>query len=110
MGQLSKSVCGGGVRVHDVSHAAFLAPSRAPNFACKFHSWTGRTAIADFITASQKGMDNGAFIMHRIHGSSVDLAGDRAVVKMKATITQRFVLPPEGSVVYFVLEHLTVGC
>jgi hypothetical protein len=57
--------------------------------------WTGLPAIADFIKASQGGMDNGAFIMHRIHGSSVDLAGDTAVVKMKATITQRFNLPPE---------------
>jgi hypothetical protein len=43
-------------------------------------------------------MDNGAFIMHRIHGSSVDITSDgsRAVVKMKASITQRFDLPPEG--------------
>lgn len=39
-------------------------------------------------------MDNGAFIMHRCHGSSTDisLGGTRAVTKMKATITQRFVL------------------
>lgn len=37
-------------------------------------------------------MDNGAFIMHRIHGSTTDInpAGTRAVTKMKATITQRF--------------------
>jgi hypothetical protein len=39
-------------------------------------------------------MDNGAFIMHRCHGisSEVNLACTRAVTKMKATITQRFVL------------------
>ncbi|KAJ9096813.1 hypothetical protein QFC21_005084 [Naganishia friedmannii] len=63
-----------------------------------YTTWTGRTAIADFIKASQKGMDNGAFIMHRIHGSSVDITPDatRAVVKMKASITQRFSLPPQG--------------
>jgi hypothetical protein len=46
-------------------------------------------------------MDNGAFIMHRIHGSSVDIdeEGKRAVVKMKATITQRFELPPKAVLV-----------
>lgn len=38
-------------------------------------------------------MDAGAHIMHRIHGTTVDLAGTRAVAKMKATITQRFSLP-----------------
>lgn len=40
--------------------------------------------------------DTGAFIMHRIHGSSVDIQGERAICKMKATITQRFML--EGCV------------
>lgn len=35
-------------------------------------------------------MEKGAFIMHRIHGTTVDIEGDRAVCKMKATITQRF--------------------
>ena len=46
----------------------------------------------DFIAASQKGMDNGAFIMHRCHGISTDinLEATRAITKMKATITQRF--------------------
>ena len=39
-------------------------------------------------------MDKGAFIMHRIHGSTTDITPDvrRAVTKMKATITQRFEL------------------
>ncbi|KAJ6618872.1 PEP2-like protein [Mycena sp. CBHHK59/15] len=71
------------------------------NFRSIFHpgafvytTWTGKTPIEDFITASQDGMDKGVSIMHRIHGSSVDLANTRAVVKMKATITQRFELPP----------------
>ncbi|KAM6523118.1 Vacuolar protease A [Fusarium solani] len=38
------------------------------------------------------GMDKGAFIMHRCHGSSTDInvEGTRAVTKLKATITQRF--------------------
>jgi len=37
-------------------------------------------------------MDRGAFIMHRVHGSTTDIQGNRAVTKMKATITQRFEL------------------
>lgn len=37
-------------------------------------------------------MDQGAHIMHRVHGTSVDIAGSRAIAKMKATITQRFTL------------------
>ncbi|KAI5847961.1 hypothetical protein DFP73DRAFT_360589 [Morchella snyderi] len=73
------------------------------NFKSIFHypdayvytTWTGRTPIADFIAASQSGMDRGAFIMHRAHGTTTDInaAATRAVTKMKATITQRFTLP-----------------
>jgi len=37
-------------------------------------------------------MDKGAFIMHRVHGSTTDIQGNRAITKMKATITQRFVI------------------
>lgn len=57
-----------------------------------YTTWTGRTHHLDFIAASQKGMDNGAFIMHRCHGISTDINREatRAVTKMKATITQRF--------------------
>lgn len=60
-----------------------------------YTTWTGRISIEDFIETSKDGMDSGASIMHRVHGSSVDLAGNRAVVKMKATISQRFALPPD---------------
>lgn len=44
--------------------------------------------------ASQRGMDAGAFIMHRCHGitSDINSTATRAVTKMKATITQRFLL------------------
>jgi hypothetical protein len=57
-----------------------------------YTTWTGRTHHLDFINASKKGMDAGAFIMHRCHGSSTDIntTATRAVTKMKATITQRF--------------------
>ncbi|KAJ9294398.1 hypothetical protein DTO271G3_6973 [Paecilomyces variotii] len=59
-----------------------------------YTTWTGRTFYEDFIRASQAGMDRGAFIMHRVHGSTTDIntTATRAVTKMKATITQRFVL------------------
>ncbi|KAH6716418.1 pathogenesis associated protein Pep2 [Leptodontidium sp. 2 PMI_412] len=59
-----------------------------------YTTWTGRTHHLDFIKASQAGMDKGAFIMHRCHGVTTDISSDglRAVTKMKATITQRFVL------------------
>ncbi|KAK5678028.1 hypothetical protein LTR17_027673 [Elasticomyces elasticus] len=69
------------------------------NLASIFHhdayiytTWTGRTHHADFIAASKRGMDCGAFIMHRCHGVTTDIGLDarRAVTKMKATITQRF--------------------
>lgn len=59
-----------------------------------YTTWTGRTHHLDFIAGSQAGMDRGAFIMHRCHGVTSDIApsGLLAVTKMKATITQRFVL------------------
>ncbi|MCJ1309792.1 hypothetical protein MMC25_003453 [Agyrium rufum] len=49
--------------------------------------------IEDFITASKEGFSAGSefmYILHRIIGQTVDLQGDRAVSKMKVTITCRF--------------------
>ncbi|KAH7041562.1 uncharacterized protein B0I36DRAFT_230170, partial [Microdochium trichocladiopsis] len=56
-------------------------------------TWSKRLHIDDFIAASKKGKAAGDFIMHRECGTLVDLnpATGRAVGKMKATITQRFV-------------------
>jgi hypothetical protein len=71
------------------------------NFESIFHegayvytTWSGRVAYKDFMAGSKAGMDKGAFIMHRCHGVTTDITPDgiRAVTKMKATITQRFVL------------------
>jgi hypothetical protein len=71
------------------------------NFASIFHpgayvytTWSGRVLATNFIKGSKAGMDTGAFIMHRIHGSTTDInpTATRAVTKMKATITQRFVI------------------
>jgi SnoaL-like domain len=69
------------------------------NFESLFHegayvytTFTGRIAVPDFIKVSQQGMDHGTFITHRCHGSATDIQGNRAVTKMKATITQRFTL------------------
>ncbi|MCJ1473938.1 hypothetical protein MMC13_002594 [Lambiella insularis] len=48
-----------------------------------YTTWTGRTHHADFIRMSQDGMDNGAFFMHRTHGSTTDInpAGTHAVTR-----------------------------
>ncbi|CAG9984819.1 unnamed protein product [Clonostachys byssicola] len=71
------------------------------NFLSIFHpdayvytTWSGRVPYRDFIAGSQAGMDKGAFIMHRCHGSTTDITQDatRAVTKLKATITQRFTI------------------
>ncbi|CAI4217661.1 unnamed protein product [Parascedosporium putredinis] len=71
------------------------------NFKSIFHpgayvstTWSGIILATDFIKASQAGMDNGAFIMHRCHGCTTDITPDatRAVTKLKATITQRFII------------------
>jgi hypothetical protein len=50
------------------------------NFHSIFHpeahvytTWTGLTHHLKFIEDSQAGMDNGAFIMHRAHGSTTDI-------------------------------------
>ncbi|KAK1970136.1 catabolic 3-dehydroquinase [Colletotrichum sublineola] len=55
-------------------------------------TWSGAQPIDDFIRISIKGKKMGAFIMHRECGTLVELnpAANRAVGKMKATITQRF--------------------
>lgn len=57
-----------------------------------FTAWTGGLPIDGFIEASKKGKAKGDFIMHRECGTLVDLnpAKDRAIGKMKTTITQRF--------------------
>ncbi|OHE96590.1 catabolic 3-dehydroquinase [Colletotrichum orchidophilum] len=58
-------------------------------------TWSGAQPIDDFIRISIAGKLSGAFIMHRECGTLVELnpEADRAVGKMKATITQRFKHP-----------------
>jgi len=55
-------------------------------------TWSGGLSIEDFIEVSKRGRGNGDFIMHRENGTLVDLnpKTNRAIGKMKATITQRF--------------------
>jgi hypothetical protein len=43
----------------------------------------------DFIGVSREGFERGARILHFLGGSSVEVAGDRAVAQTKMTITQR---------------------
>jgi hypothetical protein len=43
----------------------------------------------DFIRVSREGFERGVRILHFLGGTSVDLAGDRAIAQTKMTITQR---------------------
>jgi hypothetical protein len=44
---------------------------------------------ADFIRVSREGFERGVRILHFLGGTSVDLAGERAIAQTKMTITQR---------------------
>src|SRR5215471_17970088 len=44
---------------------------------------------ADFIAANRKGWDKGVVILHFLGGSSIEIAGSRAVAQTKMTISQR---------------------
>lgn len=69
------------------------------NYRSMFHddayiatSWK-QGPIDEFIEASKEGFAKGSsfmYILHRIIGQTVDVQGDRAVSKMKVTITCRF--------------------
>jgi hypothetical protein len=45
--------------------------------------------FGDFIRVSQEGFDRGVRIVHFLGGSSVEVAGDRAISQTKMTISQR---------------------
>jgi len=49
--------------------------------------WQG--PYEEFIRANQEGFERGVRILHFLGGSSIDLAGDRAVAQTKMTISQR---------------------
>jgi SnoaL-like domain len=44
---------------------------------------------ADFIGVSREGFERGVSILHFLGGTSIDLAGERAIVQTKMTISQR---------------------
>jgi hypothetical protein len=48
----------------------------------------------DFIRVSREGFERGVRILHFLGGSSIDIAGDRAIAQTKMTISQRG--PVEG--------------
>jgi hypothetical protein len=49
--------------------------------------WQG--PAEEFIRVSQEGWDRGVRILHFLGGSTIDLAGERAIAQTKMTITQR---------------------
>jgi hypothetical protein len=51
-------------------------------------TWLQGTAD-EFIQVSQEGYERGVRILHFLGGSSIDIAGDRAVAQTKMTISQR---------------------
>jgi SnoaL-like protein len=64
-------------------------------FATVWHSDGYMTATwfqgsaADFIAISRKGFEAGVRILHFLGGTSIDLAGERAIAQTKMTINQR---------------------
>lgn len=46
-------------------------------------------SVADFIRVSREGFERGVSILHFLGGSSIDLAGERAIAQTKMTINQR---------------------
>jgi hypothetical protein len=46
-------------------------------------------SAADFIRVSREGFDRGVSILHFLGGTSIDLAGERAIAQTKMTISQR---------------------
>jgi hypothetical protein len=54
-------------------------------------TWFQGTA-AEFIAVSREGWARGVSILHFLGGSSIDLAGDRAIAQTKMTISQRGVV------------------
>lgn len=69
-----------------------------------FTTWSAGVPIDEFVRVSIEGRARGDFIMHRENGTLVELAEEkeRAVGKMKTTITQRFVV--DGGRVAFDVE------
>ena len=74
------------------------------NYAAMFHPWAYITTswtqgpLSHFIASSKQGFEQQAphgpfpYILHRVNGQAVDVQGDRAVSKMKVTITCRILM------------------
>ncbi|GAA5851996.1 hypothetical protein JCM8547_000122 [Rhodosporidiobolus lusitaniae] len=64
-----------------------------------FTTWSGGVPIDEFIKISEAGFAKGVKIAHRVNGSTIDISTshpNRALGKLKATITQRFRMPLAG--------------
>jgi SnoaL-like domain len=75
-------------------------------FATVWHpeGWMSATwfqgPAADFLRVSREGFANGVRILHFLGGTSIDLAGERAIAQTKMTISQR---APVHNVLYDVV-------
>ncbi|KAK4223895.1 hypothetical protein QBC38DRAFT_36280 [Podospora fimiseda] len=61
-------------------------------------TWSGPRSVDEFIAISKAGKEKGVFIMHRECGTLTELSREhnRAIGKMKATITHRFKFHPSN--------------
>lgn len=68
--------------------------SMFPPDAHVYTTWSGRVHFQRFIEIPKAVTDRGVFVMYRCNGAStdIDLDGNRAVTKMNAVITQRFII------------------
>jgi hypothetical protein len=55
-------------------------------------TWFEGATVDEFIAASRVGFDKGVRILHFLGGTSVELAGKRAIAQSKMTISQRAVV------------------
>jgi hypothetical protein len=55
----------------------------------RMHATWFQGSAEEFIAVSKRGFERGVSILHFLGGTSIDLAGDRAVAQTKMTISQR---------------------
>ncbi len=55
----------------------------------RMHATWFQASATDFIARSRKAFDSGLTVLHQMHGTSIDVSGDRAVSQTRSTILQR---------------------
>lgn len=55
----------------------------------RMHATWFQASASEFIARSRAAFDSGLAVIHQMHGSSIDIAGNRAVSQTRSTILQR---------------------